>query len=114
MDEDKLQVNDENDILVIQIQVNGILDDLVFLKVNVKSIVQRFEENYRELDKKSLVKDLGLFNRNIFFLKEMIEGNDNYYVVDEKEEDEKEEDIKEDDMFILEEGRIVNFMKEMK
>lgn len=112
MDEDKLQVNDENDILVIQIQVNGILDDLVFLKVNVKSIVQRFEENYRELDKKSLVKDLGLLNRNIFFLKEMIEGNDN--VVDEKEEDEKEEDIKEDDMFILEEGRIVNFMKEMK
>lgn len=112
MDEDKLQVNDENDILVIQIQVNGILDDLVFLKVNVKSIVQRFEENYRELDKKSLVKDLGLFNRNIFFLKEMIEGNDD--VVDEKEEDEKEEDIKEDDMFILEEGRIVNFMKEMK
>lgn len=107
MDEDKLQVNDENDILVIQIQVNGILDDLVFLKVNVKSIVQRFEENYRELDKKSLVKDLGLFNRNIFFLKEMIEGNDD--VVDEKEED-----IKEDDMFILEEGRIVNFMKEMK
>lgn len=60
------------------------------------------------------MKDLGLFNRNIFFLKEMIEGNDNYYVVDEKEEDEKEEDIKEDDMFILEEGRIVNFMKEMK
>lgn len=112
MDEDKLQVNDENDILVIQIQVNGILDDLVFLKVNVKSIVQRFEENYRELDKKSLVKDLGLLNRNIFFLKEMIEGNDD--VVDEKEEDEKEEDIKEDDMFILEEGRIVNFMKEMK
>lgn len=112
MDEDKLQVNDENDILVIQIQVNGILDDLVFLKVNVKSIVQRFEENYRELDKKSLVKDLGLFNRNIFFLKEMIEGNDD--VVDEKEEDEKEEDIKEDDMFILEEGRIVNFMIEMK
>lgn len=112
MDEDKLQVNDENDILVIQIQVNGILDDLIFLKVNVKSIVQRFEENYRELDKKSLVKDLGLFNRNIFFLKEMIEGNDN--VVDEKEEDEKEEDIKEDDMFILEEGRIINFMKEMK
>lgn len=109
MDEDKLQVNDENDILVIQIQVNGILDDLVFLKVNVKSIVQRFEENYRELDKKSLVKDLGLFNRNIFFLKEMIEGNDD--VVDEKEEDEKEEDIKEDDM---EEGRIVIFMKEMK
>lgn len=114
MDEDKLQVNDENDILVIQIQGNGILDDLIFLKVNVKSIVQRFEENYRELDKKSLVGDLGLFNRNIFFLKEMIEGNDNYYVVDEKEEDEKEEDIKEDDMFILEEGRIVNFMKEMK
>lgn len=112
MDEDKLQVNDENDILVIQIQVNGILDDLVFLKVNVKSIVQRFEENYRELDKKSLVGDLGLFNRNIFFLKEMIEGNDD--VVDEKEEDEKEEDIKEDDMFILEEGRIINFMKEMK
>lgn len=109
MDEDKLQVNDENDILVIQIQVNGILDDLVFLKVNVKSIVQRFEENYRELDKKSLVKDLGLLNRNIFFLKEMIEGNDD--VVDEKEEDEKEEDIKEDDM---EEGRIVIFMKEMK
>lgn len=112
MDEDKLQVNDENDILVIQIQGNGILDDLVFLKVNVKSIVQRFEENYRELDKKSLVGDLGLFNRNIFFLKEMIEGNDD--VVDEKEEDEKEEDIKEDDMFILEEGRIVNFMIEMK
>lgn len=111
MDEDKLQVNDENDILVIQIQGNGILDDLVFLKVNVKSIVQRFEENYRELDKKSLVGDLGLFNRNIFFLKEMIEGNDD--VVDEKEEDEKE-DIKEDDMFILEEGRIVNFMIEMK
>lgn len=112
MDEDKLQVNDENDILVIQIKGNGILDDLVFLKVNVKSIVQRFEENYRELDKKSLVGDLGLFNRNIFFLKEMIEGNDD--VVDEKEEDEKEEDIKEDDMFILEEGRIVNFMIEMK
>lgn len=112
MDEDKLQVNDENDILVIQIQGNGILDDLVFLKVNVKSIVQRFEENYRELDKKSLVGDLGLFNRNIFFLKEMIEGNDD--VVDEKEEDEKEVDIKEDDMFILEEGRIVNFMIEMK
>lgn len=112
MDEDKLQVNDENDILVIQIQGNGILDDLVFLKVNVKSIVQRFEENYRELDKKSLVGDLGLFNRNIFFLKEMIEGNDD--VVDEKEEDEKEVDIKEDDMFILEEGRIINFMKEMK
>lgn len=112
MDEDKLQVNDENDILVIQIQGNGILDDLVFLKVNVKSIVQRFEENYREFDKKSLVKDLGLFNRNIFFLKEMIEGNDD--VVDEKEEDEKEEDIKEDDMFILEEGRIIIFMKEMK
>lgn len=42
----------------------------------------------------------------------MIEGNDD--VVDEKEEDEKEEDIEEDDMFILEEGRIVNFMKEMK
>lgn len=42
----------------------------------------------------------------------MIEGNDD--VVDEKEEDEKEEDIKEDDMFILEEGRIVNFMIEMK
>lgn len=112
MDEDKLQVNDENDILVIQIQGNGILDDLVFLKVNVKSIVQRFEENYRELDKKSLVKDLGLLNRNILFLKEMIEGNDD--VVDEKEEDEKEEDIKEDDMFILEEGRIIIFMKEMK
>lgn len=56
-----------------------------------------------------MVKDLGLLNRNIFFLKEMIEGNDD--VVDEKEEDEKEEDIKEDDM---EEGRIVIFMKEMK
>lgn len=56
--------------------------------------------------------DLGLLNRNIIFLKEMIEGNDD--VVDEKEEDEKEEDIEEDDMFILEEGRIVNFMKEMK
>lgn len=105
MDEDKPQVNDENDTLVIQTQGNGSAP----LKVNVKSIAQRFEENYRELDKKSPVKDLGLSNRNTLFPKETTEGNDD--AVDEKEEDEKEEDTKEDD---TEEGRIATFTKETK
>lgn len=114
MDEDKPQVNDENDTLVIQTQGNGTSDDSAPLKVNVKSIAQRFEENYRELDKKSPVGDLGLSNRNTLFPKETTEGNDNHYVVDEKEEDEKEEDTKEDDTFTPEEGRIANFTKETK
>lgn len=109
MDEDKPQVNDENDTLVIQTQGNGTSDDSAPLKVNVKSIAQRFEENYRELDKKSPVKDLGLSNRNTLLPKETTEGNDD--VVDEKEEDEKEEDTKEDD---TEEGRIATFTKETK
>lgn len=109
MDEDKPQVNDENDTLVIQTQGNGTSDDSAPLKVNVKSIAQRFEENYREFDKKSPVKDLGLSNRNTLFPKETTEGNDD--VVDEKEEDEKEEDTKEDD---TEEGRIATFTKETK
>lgn len=109
MDEDKPQVNDENDSLVIQTQVNGTSDDSAPLKVNVKSIAQRFEENYRELDKKSPVKDLGLSKRNTLFPKETTEGNDD--AVDEKEEDEKEEDTKEDD---TEEGRIATFTKETK
>lgn len=113
MDElDKPQVNDENDSLVIQTQVNGTSDDSAPLKVNVKSIAQRFEENYRELDKKSPVKDLGLSNRNTLFPKETTEGNDD--AVDEKEEDEKEEDTKEDDTFTPEEGRIATFTKETK
>lgn len=112
MDEDKPQVNDENDTLVIQTQGNGTSDDSAPLKVNVKSIAQRFEENYRELDKKSPVGDLGLSNRNTLFPKETTEGNDD--VVDEKEEDEKEEDTKEDDMFTPEEGRIANFTTETK
>lgn len=111
MDEDKPQVNDENDTLVIQTQGNGTSDDSAPLKVNVKSIAQRFEENYRELDKKSPVGDLGLSNRNTLFPKETTEGNDD--VVDEKEEDEKE-DTKEDDMFTPEEGRIANFTTETK
>lgn len=109
MDEDKPQVNDENDTLVIQTQGNGTSDDSAPLKVNVKSIAQRFEENYTELDKKSTVKDLGLSNRNTLFPKETTEGNDD--AVDEKEEDEKEEDTKEDD---TEEGRIATFTKETK
>lgn len=108
MDElDKPQVNDENDTLVIQTQGNGTSDDSAPLKVNVKSIAQRFEENYRELDKKSPVKDLGLSNRNTLFPKETTEGNDDAV-------DEKEEDTKEDDTFTPEEGRIATFTKETK